>query len=88
VKEASVEAYLCRRVKEMKGRALKLQRLRGWPDRLILVKGQTWYVECKRPHGGRFEPLQRRVGQWLLARGYNYIVLNTREGVDTWVSGL
>lgn len=85
-KESSIESYLVTQVKKLGGRALKIQRLRGWPDRLIFVGGQVWLVETKRPKRGRMEPLQAHIGAWLLARGYNYRRINTRTQVDAWVA--
>jgi hypothetical protein len=89
MREASVEARLLRHVTARRGRALKLLRLRGWPDRLVLLPGGVvWFVECKRPQGGRFEPLQVRVGAWLSRKGFNYVVLRTPQEVDAWAAAL
>jgi hypothetical protein len=88
-RESVIESYLKKRIDETPfARIIKLQKVRGWMDRLVLVKGQVWFVECKRPRGGRFEPLQQRYAQWLVHQGYNYVLLNTKEGVDAWLSGL
>lgn len=88
-KEVSVEDYLVEQVQARRGKALKLMRLRGWPDRLVLLPpGRVCFVECKRPKGGRYEPGQERVGAWLTRNGYNWCLLKTRDEVDQWLSGL
>lgn len=95
--ERSVESYLKQCVERFGGRALKLQGagLRGWPDRLVLVHGQVWFVELKCPailgraaqnRTPRYQPLQRRRGQWLVERRYNYALLTTRQEVDEWLT--
>jgi hypothetical protein len=86
-KEKSIERHLMDEVKKTGGRTIKIQGVRGWPDRLVLIRGQLWLVECKRPKGGRYEPLQKRIGAWMLARRYNYVLLKTKEGVDKWIRG-
>lgn len=85
-RESAVESYLVARVNEVpNAKALKVRGLRGWPDRLVLVHGRVWFVECKRPKGGKYKPLQRRVGAWLQAQGYLYAVVLTKEEVDVWL---
>lgn len=86
-RESAVESYLKRRVQETPfTRIIKIQKVRGWPDRLILIKGHVWFVETKRPKGGRFEPLQQHIAAWLVRQEYNYALLNTKEGVDQWLA--
>lgn len=65
-------------------RTVKL-RLRGWPDRMVLLPGAPEFVETKRPKGGRFEPLQLRVHAMLRGLGYTVCVLRTKAEVDEYV---
>lgn len=84
VKEDTVEGYLVGRVDALGGVAAKLMFLPGWPDRLVLLPGGIIaFVECKRPHGGRDEPLQPRVQQMLRRLGFLVYKANTKAKVDT-----
>lgn len=85
-REASIESYLVKEVVAAKGLAKKVQKLRGWPDRLILwPDGIADFIELKRPVGGRFEPLQERVHRMLASKGFEIRVINTKEMVDEYV---
>lgn len=81
--EDTVEGYLVRQAKKRGGLAIKIRMLTGWPDRLILLPG-GWlaWAECKRPKGGKFEPLQQRVHQRLIDLGFRMFVPHTKEEVD------
>jgi hypothetical protein len=88
VLESSIEAYFLRQVKARRGLCPKLQRLRGWPDRIAHVHGTMFYAELKRPIGGRYQPLQRRIHAKLRAQGAVVLVLLTRAAVDDVMAGL
>lgn len=84
-KEASIEKYLCARVKDHQGLALKLVPfgLKGIPDRLILLPGpRIIFVEVKRPKGGVIAPHQHYWRQRLLALGCEHAFVRTRAEVD------
>lgn len=88
-KENTVERHLVKRVRAMRGRAVKLSRVRGWPDRIILLHGvPVHFVETKRPKGGRFEPLQLRVHQLIRDMGHTVVVLYTKDQVDIHLAGV
>lgn len=58
------------------GRILKLQRLKGWPDRLLLYKRQAILVELKRPRLGRLSPIQKFTLKWLEDNGFRPRVID------------
>lgn len=83
VTEDTVEEYLRKRVEALRGKALKMMGLTGWPDRLVLLPGGVVvFVELKRPKGGKFEPMQPHVLRWLKNAGFNVYVIRTKEQVD------
>jgi hypothetical protein len=85
VRESVVERYLLKRVKERKGKCLKLQ-IRTWPDRLVIFDHALIYlVEVKKPRGSVFQPLQERTLRWLAARGFQVYVLYSTSAVDTFI---
>lgn len=43
---------------------------RHWPDRMLLVNGEVFFVELKRP-GGQLSPGQKILIKQLIDRGYN-----------------
>lgn len=84
--EITIEEYFMDRVKAMGGREMKMG-MNGWPDRLVVIKGRTGFLELKRP-GERPRPLQvRRIGQ-LCAAGALAGWADTREGVDWFLQEL
>lgn len=81
-----VENYLVQQCTPLGAICLKLQRLRGWPDRVVIwFGGVIDFVELKRPKGGRFEPLQLRMHAKLRQRGHTVFVINSREQVDEYI---
>jgi hypothetical protein len=82
VLESAIEAHLTRRVKALRGRAPKMQYVRGWPDRLVALPGALFFVETKRPKGGRYEPLQQYIHRKLRDMGHTVLILNTKAKVD------
>jgi len=61
VKESLVEAELIARVQAMGGVCIKVQAVgrRGFFDRIVVLpKGRVYFVELKRPKGGRLSPHQ------------------------------
>jgi hypothetical protein len=61
VKEKLIEAELIARVKAAGGQCIKVQAIgrRGFFDRIVVLpKGRVYFVELKRPRGGRLSPHQ------------------------------
>ena len=81
--EATVENHLKKRVKVLKGLAIKMMLLPGWPDRLVFLPGGVlMFFELKRPVGGKFEPRQERRHTYLRELGFTVIVARTKAEVD------
>jgi hypothetical protein len=58
---------------------------RGVADRIAcLPDGSTWFVELKRPNGGRLSKLQILFGQKMIELNQKYIVLWSKEQIDEW----
>lgn len=88
ITEDTLEDYLVSQVQARKGLAVKLMFLPGWPDRMVLLPGgRVMFVELKRPHGGRDEPLQPAVQKMLRNLGFVVLKLNTKEQVNKWLEG-
>lgn len=81
--ESTVENYLLTCVKAVRGLTIKLRFLRGWPDRLVLLRGgRLIFIELKRPKGGKFEPLQLRIHIKLRALGFKVFTCYDKFQVD------
>ena len=88
VLEKEIEARLRDRIKQRGGLCLKWV-CPGWagvPDRLALLPGgRVYFIETKRPKGGR---LSRRQIWWrdtLHRLGMNYCVIWTHEDLETFL---
>ena len=72
--EKDIEAKLRKRVEALGGRCLKwtCPGWRGVPDRIVLMPGgRIYFVETKRPKGGKLGPLQTKWNEWLTALGFH-----------------
>lgn len=82
--EKEVEQKLIDMVKRHGGRCLKWV-CPGWsgvPDRILLFPGaRVYFVETKRPKGGRLSALQRKWKEWLTVLGFYSGVVWTTEDV-------
>lgn len=88
--EKEVEQYLVWCVEtKLKGKSWKFASpsMRGVADRIIcLPDGQTWFVEMKRPKGGRLSPLQQIFAGEMQMLNQKYSCLWSKEEVDAWVT--
>jgi hypothetical protein len=85
VREEVVEEYLVSGVKERGGLCLKFTSpgRRGAPDRIVCLPGKpAFFVEVKRPRGGKLGSHQIRYHDDLRAVGQLIFVLWTKEDVD------
>ena len=85
--EKEVEKYLVWHVEKMGGKAYKFTSPsnRGVADRVVcLPDGSTWFIELKRPKGGRLSPLQQIFAGEVQMLQQNYACLWTKEQVDEW----
>lgn len=84
--EKEIERKLVDMVKHHGGFCLKWV-CPGWsgvPDRIILLPGgRVYFVETKRPKGGRLSALQRKWQKWLTGLGFFYGVVWTENDVST-----
>lgn len=88
--EKKIEEKLRKGVQDCGGRALKFYSAyhTGLPDRLILLPGgRIYFVELKRP-GKEPSDLQRRVIADLRALGFEAIVINSVESLNTFLETL
>jgi hypothetical protein len=82
--EKVIEDYLFDKVKKCGGMSVKLNSARGLPDRLVLLPdSRAYFVELKRPVGGKFEPLQLRTHERMRALGAVVVVAKSKEEIDT-----
>jgi hypothetical protein len=87
-KESVVETYLCERVANAGGMTPKFKdpSRNGAPDRLVILPGHpTYYVELKRPRGGKLATWQKRYHDDLRACGQRVWILKTKEAVDAFM---
>ena len=88
MKESEVENLLVWAVERIGGRAYKFASPshRGVADRIVcLPDGSTWFVELKRPKGGRLSPLQQIFAGEMLMLQQKYVCLWSVEEVDAWI---
>lgn len=85
-RESKIEERFRDRVKAMGGRALKLTRLPGYPDRIVLLPGgRVSFVELKRPKGGVLALHQDIAHSILREMGFEVEVVSTYTEIDDWI---
>ena len=88
--EKVIETHLMKEVKKRGGICWKLPAMwyKNIPDRMVLLPhGIVAFVELKRP-GEKAREGQNRMGALLLALGFKWTVLDTKEGVDAFLEEL
>ena len=83
-REVTVEAHLCKRIKELGGKAYKFKSPQnaGVPDRLcVLPAGLVFFIEVKRGLG-KLSPLQVATLNDMANKGHYVAVVYTKEQVD------
>jgi hypothetical protein len=86
--EKTVEAYLKKRVESKGGITWKISFVgqRGCPDRLVVLHGEVWLIELKRPgSGGRLSALQSKTIGMMREMGMKVVVIRSKEEVDIWL---
>lgn len=84
-KESVVEQELVRRVEALGGYCTKVKALgsRGYFDRLVVLPGgRVFFVELKRPRGGRMTEHQRQYRDNYTALGAVVAVVRTSADID------
>ena len=83
VDERDIEGRLGKAVRERGGMCVKLDpsSLKGVQDRLVLLPGaRMYFVETKRPEGGRLSPIQKVRRTQIRRMGFQALVIeNDRE---------
>lgn len=60
---------------------------RGAPDRIACFpSGATWFVELKRPKGGRYSPHQNEFAADMARLKQKYARLHTVEAIESWIN--
>lgn len=84
--EISIEKHLYNEVKKRDGMAIKLDSMKGLPDRLVLTpNGKHYFVELKRPEGVLSE-IQKEVHRRLIQRGHAVFTLWNINEVDRFIA--
>lgn len=84
-KESEVEAYFCEQIELGGGFVAKFvdPTRRGAPDRIVFMPGGcVYFVELKRPKGGRYSALQYAYHAELALRGTTVYCIHSREQAD------
>ena len=81
--ENQVEQYLIKKVSALGGKAWKFTSpgKAGVPDRLVLFKGNAFFIELKRP-GGKPRALQKAVVKQIRQTGIKVYCISKKEQVD------
>lgn len=88
MKESEVENYLVWAVEVLGGMAYKFKSpgQRGVSDRVVCMpNGETWFIELKRPKGGRLSPLQVKFRDKVISLQQQYALLINKEEIDSWI---
>lgn len=51
---------------------------KGQPD-ICVVRNKVWFLELKKPKGGRASTEQKDMGRWLVEHGHNYALIDSIE---------
>ncbi len=83
LREHTIERYLVSRVRAKGGeiRKVKWPGRHGAPDRIVMLPGNTLWVELKAP-GEQCRPHQRREHERMRRMGQRVVVIDSFNGVD------
>ena len=87
--EKQIENYFVWAVETLGGKTYKFKSptQRGVSDRIACMpNGETWFVELKRPKGGRLSELQKMFRNDVLRLKQNYALLTNQQEIDTWMT--
>lgn len=89
--ERDIEKSLTRAIGRMGGICMKWV-CPGWngvPDRIVFMPGgRIYFVELKRPEGGRISKLQTEWHKRLRDLGFNTFFIHSHEGVNHFISSV
>lgn len=86
--ERDIEKKLRKGVEAQGGRCLKwtCPGWRGVPDRIVLLpKARIFFVETKRPKGGKLSAMQKKWREWLTALGFSWWAVWDEEDLTTFL---
>ena len=87
-REREIEKHFVWCVESIGGKTYKFKSTsqRGVSDRIACIpNGHTWFVELKRPKGGRLSPMQEIFAENVVALKQRYICLWTKEQINEWI---
>lgn len=88
IRESTIENYLCKQVKLLRGQCIKLGGSVGIPDRMVLLPGRTMiFIEVK-TLVGKLTPRQEWWGRTIEQLGFGYEIVRSRESIDKLMEGL
>lgn len=84
--EKDIETYLKKQITKIGGLCYKFTSpgTRGVPDRIVIYKGETFFIEMKRP-GGKLRKDQQKIAKQIEQQGVKVFVLDTKMSVDHFV---
>ena len=85
--EKEIESKLKDLVEDYGGKCLKwtCPGWRGVPDRIVLMpRGRVYFVELKRPNGGRLSEMQKWWHKVLRERGFWVFCIHSEEELETF----
>lgn len=87
--ENEIEKFLVREIKKLKGLCLKFQSPsnNGVPDRVVIFpNGKIFFIELKRPKGGKVSSLQKYWLKKLKQYKVNVVILKNKDEVKGWLN--
>ena len=87
--ENDIEKYLVRQVKKIGGLCYKWVSpgTRGVPDRIVIFRGNTLFVELKRP-GAYLRKNKRKIKSYINQQGVDVYAIDTKTEVDQFIQEL
>lgn len=84
--ESAIERALKNKIEKLGGRAFKFSSPgnNGVPDRIVLLNGQCYFVELKKP-GEKLRPLQNVVRKRFKKLGFEVYVIDSLEKVGEFI---
>lgn len=84
--ENDIEKHLKKQITKIGGLCYKFTSpgTRGVPDRIVIYKGETFFIEMKRP-GGKLRKDQQKIAKQIEQQGVKVFVLDTKMRVDHFV---
>ena len=89
--ESEIEKYFIWTVASLGGTTFKFKSInhRGVADRIAcLPTGDTWFVEIKKPKGGRLSPLQVLFAKEMEKLNQKYVCLWDKNQINEWKNKL